>query len=278
MWGAEAEKRENKGCRGAIKGGGSPYLVSTQRASPPPQSSVWAPLQGMLHDELRSAVARLTVDELEQKHSVGKQARHKRGQFRSSSEPPCPSKGGWARTRSVLDAGLVEALAGAELRREDRTGKASVAASHQKDKPHGERARTHVGAHRLRHGRARGRRAVKQPAVLAVAQADLGLLPAVGQRLGRLVGGRRLEDHQSLAATAELGVIAAARHRALVARVPDRDRVGTVALCEKEEREGAKGRGEDVSPAAQGRSTRREARRTAAVLDAGVGKAAVGAV
>jgi hypothetical protein len=39
---------------------------------PPPQSCCWLPLQGMLHDELRAAVAMLTVDELEQKHSAGR--------------------------------------------------------------------------------------------------------------------------------------------------------------------------------------------------------------
>jgi hypothetical protein len=48
------------------------YLVRIQRASPPPQSCCWLPLQGMLHDELRAAVAMLTVDELEQKHSAGR--------------------------------------------------------------------------------------------------------------------------------------------------------------------------------------------------------------
>jgi len=45
--------------------------VKTQRASPPPQSCCWLPPQGMLHDELLAAVAMLTVDELEQKHSAG---------------------------------------------------------------------------------------------------------------------------------------------------------------------------------------------------------------
>ena len=131
------------------------------------------------------------------------------------------------RTRSILDAGNVEALLAAE-----------------------------VAADALGHRLARGRRAVEKPAVLVVEEAEPLFLPAVGERRRGLVGGRCLVDVESLRSAARLGSVARAgcegggsgqsgaprrqrqgeqglTHVALVRRVGNRDDVVAVALCRR---------------------------------------------